>query len=136
MKKADLEKTLGKKIRGQMQQTAIPSRFGDAANAMPDRREQRKLDQAAGLVPFAVKLHEDLVRRLHEVAAQEGIGLNDLTSRLIQAGLPAEQPASAKKAATKPPAEEAVAEKAVDQKATAKQAPATKAAAKKAAKPA
>lgn len=96
MKKTELTKSLGLKIKGRMQQAPIPDRFGAAANAVPDRREQRKLDHAAGLVPFAVKLHQDLVVRLNEVAAQEGVSPSELTARLLAAGLgqsPARPPA-------------------------------------------
>jgi hypothetical protein len=113
MKRTDLEKSKALKLMGQMHGAAIPSRFGQGAGALPDRREQRKLDQAAGLVPFAVKLHQDLVRQLHERAAQEGVGLNELTARLLQAGLGS----SAAPAAEKPVAKKAAAKKAVAKKA-------------------
>ncbi len=122
MKKTDLVKNLGLKIRGQMQKSAIPGRFAEGSTAVPDRREQRKLDQAAGLVPFAVKLHAELVERLRELAGAEGVGLNELTERLLRAGLggaEAGSPVAAKKVAAK--------------KAAAKEVPAKKAAAKKAA---
>lgn len=90
MKRTDLEKNKGLKIRGQMQQAAIPGRFAAGSAALPDRREQRKMDQAAGLVPFAVKLHTDLATLLREMASKEGVGLNELTARLIEAGLAAQ----------------------------------------------
>ncbi len=107
MKKTDLEKNKASKVRIQLQQAAIPGRFAAESNAMPDRREQRKLDQAAGLVPFAVKLPADLVRRLREQAEQTGANINELTATAIQAGLaestpapsPAPAPAPAEKAA-------------------------------------
>jgi len=94
MKKTDLEKSKASKIIGQMHNTAIPGRFSTGSAALPDRREQRKIDQAAGLVPFAVKLHEDLARRLRDQAEQEGVGLNELTDRLIKAGLAAQAAAT------------------------------------------
>ena len=78
MKKTDLEKNKGLKIMGQMRQAGSPSRFGAAAQAVPDRREQRKLDQAAGLVPFAVKLPEALVARLRERAEAEPVSYTHL----------------------------------------------------------
>lgn len=137
MKKTDLVKNLGLKIRGQMQHAAIPGRFAQGSAALPDRKEQRKLDQAAGLVPFAVKLHGDLARQLHEMAQQEGITLHALTDRLIRAGLgdaavaPSAK-ASAKVAAKKVvPAKDAPAKKIAAKKAPAEKAPAKKAAAKK-----
>jgi hypothetical protein len=95
MKKTDIEKNKALKLMGGMKKAAIPSRFGEGAAAMPDKREQRKLDQAAGLVPFAVKLHEDLARQLRELAEQEGLALNELTARLLTAGLAAHVPAKA-----------------------------------------
>lgn len=87
MKRTQLVKHLAKKIAGQMQQAGTPGRFAQDANAVPDRREQRKMDQAAGLMPFAVKLHADLARQLRELAEQEGGNLNALVDRLIRAGL-------------------------------------------------
>lgn len=120
MKKTDLVKNLGLKIKGQMQKSAIPGRFAEGSTAVPDRREQRKLDQAAGLVPFAVKLHAELVERLRQQALTEGVGINELTERLLRAALgedaasspaPAEAPAK-KAAAKKAPAKKAVAKKA------------------------
>jgi len=74
---------------GQMRQAGSPSRFGAAAQAVPDRREQRKLDQAAGLVPFAVKLPEALVARLRERAEAEHRTLPELTAALLDAALSA-----------------------------------------------
>jgi hypothetical protein len=115
MKKTELVKTLGRKIQGQMRQAQTPSRFGAAA--APDRREQRKLDQAAGLVPFAVKLPQELVDRLREQATAEGAGLNELTARLLQAGFGGTLAAKADAPAAK--ADSQVAEK-VDQKAAQK----------------
>lgn len=90
MKRTDLEKNKALKLMGDMKKASIPTRFADGALALPDKREQRKMDQAAGLVPFAVKLHGDLVRRLREQALQEGVSLNELTARLIEAGMAAE----------------------------------------------
>lgn len=155
MKKTDLVKNLRLKIVGQMQHAAIPGRFAQGSAALPDRKEQRKLDQAAGLVPFAVKLHADLVQQLREMAEREGVNLNDLTAQLIRAGLgdaasaapattaaKAAAKAPAKKApAKKAPAKKAAAVKAVEevksaaQKTVAQKAPAKKVPAKKAAKP-
>lgn len=136
MKRTDLEKNLGLKIRGQMQHAAIPGRFAQGSAALPDRKEQRKLDQAAGLVPFAVKLHGDLARRLHELAQQEGVTLNALTDRLIRAGLgDAAVVPSAKAAAKKVAIKKAPVEKAPAEKVPAKKAAAKKTAPAKAAKP-
>ena len=89
MKKADLEKSKGKKIDRQMNQPVTPGRFGQGAAVVVDRREQRKRDQALGLVPFAIKLDSDLVRQLHALAQERGTGLNELTAELLKKGLKA-----------------------------------------------
>ncbi|MBI2732327.1 MAG: hypothetical protein HYX44_03150 [Aquabacterium sp.] len=114
---------------------------------MPDRREQRKMDQAAGLVPFAVKLHKDLVSQLREMAERDGVDLNVLTDQLIRAGMGAkgeDAPAvkasvkaapAAKKTKTAPVTAAEEVKKAPARKAAAKKAPAKKAPATKAVKP-
>lgn len=130
MKKTDLVKNLGLKIKGKMQATGVPGRFAEGAAQLPDRREQRKLDQAAGLVPFAIKLHHDLVKQLHDLAQAQGEPLHTLTERLVRAGL------AAAPEAVNAPAKKAVAKKApaAPAPAPAKKAAAKKAAAKKAAR--
>ena len=110
LKRTDLAKNLNLKIQGQMQHAATPGRFAQAA-ALPDRREQRKLDQAAGLVPFAVKLNKELVARLGEVASARQVTLNALVDEVLRAGL-AQLPAGTAPAASSKPASKAVAEKA------------------------
>ncbi|MHB1676830.1 MAG: hypothetical protein ACYCSS_04740 [Sulfuriferula sp.] len=89
MKKTDLYKNQGLKIVGQMKQAGTPGRFANETIIL-DRREQRKIDQAQGLVPFAVKLNIELVAQLHELAKTRGIGINELTAELLQSALPAE----------------------------------------------
>lgn len=89
MKRTDLEKSKALKLMGQMRQAPLPGRFGAAASAVPDRREQRKLDQANNLVPFAVKLNADLVKQLQTQAEQEGVLLTEVVDRVIRAGLAA-----------------------------------------------
>jgi hypothetical protein len=42
-----------------------------------------------GLVPFAVKLHGDLVKEIHAAAQARGEGLNEVTADLIRKGLKA-----------------------------------------------
>lgn len=123
LKRTDLAKKLNLKIQGQMQHAAVPSRFAQAA-AVPDRREQRKLDQAAGLVPFAVKLNKELVARLSELAAARQVTLHALVDEALRAGLAQQAPAK------KAPAKKAPAKKAPPQQATAPKATAQKAAAK------
>ena len=87
MKKTDLEKALAKKITGRMAGTGVAQRFGAGAAGMPDRREQRRLDAAAGLVSFACKLPQPLVNQLAERAAAHEGGMNALVADLLGAGL-------------------------------------------------
>ena len=87
LKKTDLARRLALKIEGQMKQAGVPQRFGGAA--APDRREQRRLDQAAGLVPFACKLPADLAAQLRERAAEHPQGMNGLVAELLQRALAA-----------------------------------------------
>ena len=87
MKKSDLDKHLGRKIGGQMKAAGIPGRFGQGAADVADRREQRRLDAAAGLVPFACKLPADLAATLRERAAAHEGGLNGLVAELLRKGL-------------------------------------------------
>ena len=87
MKKTDLEKLKGTKISGNMKLSSIPDRFGkDAANIV-DKREQRKRDQDAGLIPFAVKIHSDLIQQIRALADAEGKSLNDVTAELLTKAL-------------------------------------------------
>lgn len=143
MKKTDIEKHKATKLREGVQKAPVPARFGVVSTAVPDRREQRRLDHAAGLVPFACKLKDELVQRLRALAEQEGGDLNALTERLIRAGLSAEgvrvpaakKAGAAKTAAPKAPAQKAPAKKAAaTQPVAAKKAVAKKVAAKKAPK--
>jgi len=62
--------------------------FGKEAVVI-DRREQRKRDQALGLVPFAVKLNSDLVLQLQTIAKERGGDLNEVVAELITKGLAA-----------------------------------------------
>ena len=87
MKKSDLDKQLGKKIGGHMKGAGIPGRFAQGAVDMPDRREQRRVDAAAGLVPFACKLPSELAEQLREKAAGHDGGLNGLVAELLRKGL-------------------------------------------------
>ena len=85
MKKADLEKVKGKRMaHGGF---GAPDRFGKGSGAPMDRREQRERDRELGLVPFAVKLHGDLVKEVHARAQERGLSLNEVTAELLQAGL-------------------------------------------------
>ena len=87
MKKSDLAKLLGSKIDGQQRSKTTPDRFGHGAAAVPDRREQRRLDAAAGLVPFACKLPGPLAATLREKSAGRPDGINGLVAELLQKAL-------------------------------------------------
>ncbi len=84
MKKTDLFKNAGLKINSKVHESGDPVRFGAAATAVPDRREQRKLDQAAGLVPFATKLNSALVADLHALAKAREVSMPVLIDDLLR----------------------------------------------------
>ena len=87
MKKTDLVKNLAKKLDGRMKSAGVPGRFGQGAAELVDRREQRRRDTAAGLVPFACKLPAELVKQLNEKAATHEGGVNDLVAQALQKAL-------------------------------------------------
>lgn len=87
MKKADLEKQMAKKIIGGG--FGSSDRYGKGSAVPMDKREQRERDREMGLVPFAVKLHGDLVKELHDLAQKRAVGLNELTAELLKKGLKA-----------------------------------------------
>jgi hypothetical protein len=110
MKKFDIEKQLAKKVTGRMQAAGIPSRFGQGATEVLDKRERRARDAAAGLVPFACKLPGELVKQLHEQAAAHEGGINAVMTELLTQALGAEKKpvkAAAKKAPAKKKAADA-----------------------------
>lgn len=86
MKRTDLEKHKALKIVSRMRQDVAPGRPGPAAPI--DRREQRRLDQERGLVPFAVKLESTLVQEIRAHAQARGLPLNDCVTELLRKGLP------------------------------------------------
>ena len=87
MKQADLEKLKGVKIGDRMGRAATPGRFGKDAADVPSRREQRKLDQAQGLIPFAVKIDSELAKQIQVLAQQRKTGLNEVVTELLKKGL-------------------------------------------------
>jgi hypothetical protein len=87
MKKTDLEKTKALKLTQSLKQSQS-ERFGKGAVEAPvNRREQRKLDQAKGLVPFACKLDGELIATLKERAAHHPDGMTGVVSELLQQAL-------------------------------------------------
>ena len=88
MKKTGMAKSDAKKLMGKMVAPGAAG-FGNADNAAVDRREQRKRDQALGLVPFAVKLNSDLVLQLQTLAKERNADLNEVVAELLAKGLAA-----------------------------------------------
>ena len=86
MKRTDLYKQQGAKIAGQIKAHGPAINPGGTA-APPDRREQRRLDQAAGLIPFACKLNHDLVKQVQTLAKTRGANLDDTIADLLKKGL-------------------------------------------------
>lgn len=87
MKKTDLTKHLAKKLDGRMKSAGVPDRFAQGAADATDKREQRRLDSAAGLVPFACKLPAELVKRLNERAESHDGGANVLVAQALEKAL-------------------------------------------------
>lgn len=86
MKKTGMAKSDAKKLMGKMAAPGAPGFAGGEASAI-DRREQRKRDQALGLVPFAVKLNSALVQQLQALAKERGAELNDVVAEVLTKGL-------------------------------------------------
>jgi hypothetical protein len=87
MKKTDLYKSLSSKVESRMKQAGTPDRF--AQGVVLDRKEQRKLDQAKGLIPFAVKLDGQLVEEIRKLAELRQVGINELVDELLRKGMAA-----------------------------------------------
>ena len=87
MKKFDIEKSLALKLDGKMKAAGTQDRFAKGAGLATEKREQRKRDAAAGLVPFACKLPADLQKQLQERAAAHEGGMNALVAELLAKGL-------------------------------------------------
>ena len=86
MKKTGMAKSDAKKLMGKMPAPGAAG-FGNSDIAVVDRREQRRLDQAAGLVPFAVKLNGALVLQLQTMAKDQNVDLNQLVAELLTKSL-------------------------------------------------
>ncbi len=86
MKPTDLQKYNAMKLVNRMKNGDGPGRPGGAARPV-DRREQRRLDQAAGLVPFAVKLNEELLKQIQALAVERKAGINEIVAELLEKAL-------------------------------------------------
>ena len=78
-----MERLKAAKIEGGMRRERSPM----PAGTLVDRKEQRRRDQAAGLVPFAVKLHGDLVKRIHARAQARGVSVGEVVAELLEKAL-------------------------------------------------
>ena len=88
MKKTGMAKSTAKKLMGKMLAPGAPG-FGHVDVATVNRREQRKLDQALGLVPFATKLHSELVQPLEAGAKARDLDIGDFITEILIKGLSA-----------------------------------------------
>lgn len=88
MKKTGMAKSDAKKLMGKMVAPGAAG-FGAGDAVAPDRREQRRRDQALGLVPFAVKLNGDLVKQLQALASERGVDINEVVADVLAKGLSA-----------------------------------------------
>lgn len=85
MKRTDLYKNLSSKVENRMKQAGTPERF--AQGVVLDRKEQRKLDQSKGLIPFAVKLDAQLAGKLRQLAESRQVSVDELVDELLRKGM-------------------------------------------------
>lgn len=85
MKRGELEKRQASKLTNQMR--ADGNAFGRAVAPELDRRAQRDRDRALGLIAFAVKLPQDLVRQLQRLSEERNVSINELTADTLRKGL-------------------------------------------------
>lgn len=88
LKKTDLERLKAASITDRLTKSAPPARYGTQSHLV-SRREQRSRDRAQGLIPFAVKLPGELVKKLHARAQHQGMSLNEVVAQLLEKGLQA-----------------------------------------------
>ncbi len=86
MKRTDLHKNEGLKIASRIKPFGNSGKPGGEA-PLADRREQRRQDQARGLVPFACKLNVDLLAQLRALSLARDTDLNELVADLLTKGL-------------------------------------------------
>jgi len=87
VKRAELEKLKGVTIDQRMKKAGTPDRFGKQAGAALGRREQRELERSQGLVPFAVKLDGELVKRIQALAQERNVTMSEIADELLKKGL-------------------------------------------------
>ena len=82
-----MAKSDAKKLMGKMDAPGMTGFDKTSPPVVVDRREQRKLDQAQGLVPFAVKLNSGLVDELKALAKAGDMDLNEVVAMLLKKGM-------------------------------------------------
>ena len=87
MKRQELEKQKGHKINNRIHNSGATTLFSKKNEPIVDKREQRKIDQALGLVPFAVKLNDELVAKIQDMAVERKTGINELVAELLKKGM-------------------------------------------------
>lgn len=87
MKKTQLEKLQAARIVTEMKKASPPERYAQGSGVVLDKREQRRLDRERGLVPFAVKLDGELVKRIRTLAEERKTGINEVVGELIAKAL-------------------------------------------------
>jgi hypothetical protein len=85
MKKTELEKRKGLKVTNELRRSGNP--FPRASESEADRRGRRERERTLGLVSFAVKLPQDLVRQMQAEAQARGAALGDLVADWIRRGM-------------------------------------------------
>jgi hypothetical protein len=85
MKKTELEKRKGLKITNDLRLSGNP--YARAGETEAERRARRERDRALGLVPFAVKLPQELVRQMQTEAQVRGARLDDLVAEWLRKGI-------------------------------------------------
>ncbi len=86
MTPAELQKYNAMKLVNRMKNAGTHGHPGSTSKPVV-RREQRRLDQAAGLGPFAVKLNSDLVKQIHALATERKTDVNEVVAELLQTAL-------------------------------------------------
>lgn len=87
MKRTDIEKSIGAKINNKIQRNNETGQFKKDGTIPVDKREQRKLDHAQGLVSFAVKINSDIVLKIQEMAKEKQTSINEVVAELLKKGL-------------------------------------------------
>lgn len=85
MKKTEIEKRRGLKLANDLRRAGNP--YGRAPESDVDRRALRERDRALGLVPFAAKLPQELVRQMQAEAQAQGVRLDDLVAGWLRKGM-------------------------------------------------